>query len=136
VRAAVVSESRDIALTRPLRRSRRQTFRCCSLFRPLATVLDAISRGQLIMASAFQEDRSHLEADTPRASAHGAGALTGDNTAEARPSDISETDHVQEKVPQAPIVTKREKFQRHCGRFKWWYLAGFLIFLIIFLPIL
>ena len=31
---------------------------------------------------------------------------------------------------------KREKVKRHCWRFKWWYIAGVIIFLAILLPIM
>lgn len=93
-----------------------------------------------LMASAFQEDRSHFEPETPRASAHGAGGAASApaaDTAAARDGDTTSVDdHVQEKAAVAAPLTKRQKFGRHCGRFKWWYLGAFIIFLIIFLPIL
>lgn len=34
------------------------------------------------------------------------------------------------------VLTKRQKLKRHCGRFKWWYLAAGIILLIILLPLL
>lgn len=47
----------------------------------------------------------------------------------------SSIDHVIDKKP-TEAITKRQKAKRHCAKFKWWYLGGLLIFLIIFLPIL
>lgn len=49
--------------------------------------------------------------------------------------DASSTDMVNEKTPKETL-TKRQKMKRHCGRFKWWYLVGVIIFLAIFLPLL
>ncbi|VUC27316.1 unnamed protein product [Clonostachys rosea] len=47
----------------------------------------------------------------------------------------SSIDHVMDKKP-TNTITRRQKAKRHCVKFKWWYLGGLLIFLIIFLPIL
>lgn len=44
-------------------------------------------------------------------------------------------DNVAEKGA-AGKLGKRAKVKRHCGRFKWWYIAGVIIFLAILLPIL
>ncbi|KAK8057014.1 hypothetical protein PG996_010951 [Apiospora saccharicola] len=49
--------------------------------------------------------------------------------------DVSSDDHVQDKVPPAAALTKKQKFKRHCGRFRWWYVAGTIVFLAIILPI-
>ncbi|KAH7323140.1 hypothetical protein B0I35DRAFT_390182 [Stachybotrys elegans] len=49
--------------------------------------------------------------------------------------DASSINVGQEKTPPV-ILTKRQKFKRHCGRFKWWYLIGVIILLAILLPIL
>ncbi|KAI0174958.1 hypothetical protein BJ166DRAFT_606895 [Pestalotiopsis sp. NC0098] len=68
--------------------------------------------------------------DAVNTSATGAGT-----TAAERASDnASSIDHVHEKAPV--VLTKKQKLRRHCGRFKWWYLAAAIIFLIILLPIL
>lgn len=57
--------------------------------------------------------------------------------ANAQVSDNASDDHVRdEKEKPAPVLTKRQKVKRHCGRFKWWYLLGVVIFLAILLPIL
>ncbi|KAM7211964.1 Protein of unknown function (DUF3712) domain containing protein [Rhypophila decipiens] len=37
-------------------------------------------------------------------------------------------------VPEA--LSKRQKVKRHCGRFKWYYVAGVVVLLVILLPIL
>ncbi|KAI0097633.1 hypothetical protein GGR51DRAFT_566355 [Nemania sp. FL0031] len=85
--------------------------------------------------SKFQE-QSHFEHDSPPASVH--GAIEGPSNAPERHSDdASSVDHVQEKTAAAAVpLTKRQKVKRHCGRFKWWYLAVGLIILIILLPLI
>ncbi|KAH6659311.1 hypothetical protein BKA67DRAFT_544101 [Truncatella angustata] len=93
------------------------------------------------MASAFREDRSHFEPDTPRTSVHGGRGDTGPATTDATAitggsDDVSSIDHVQEKTPAVVPLTKKQKLKRHCGRFKWWYLAAAIILLAILLPIL
>ncbi|KAI1180023.1 hypothetical protein F4777DRAFT_530703 [Nemania sp. FL0916] len=91
------------------------------------------------MTSKFQE-QSHFEHDSPPASVHGAiPPHTGEapaNAQEGDSDDASSIDHVQEKAAVAAPLTKKEKLKRHCGRFKWWYLAVALILLIILLPLL
>ncbi|KAK8022826.1 hypothetical protein PG993_013593 [Apiospora rasikravindrae] len=101
------------------------------------------------MTSAFKED-VHSGPSAPP-SVHGArGAADATTKGEQQPpqqpgtsflngpgrDDESTDDHVQDKVPPAAVLTKKQKFKRHCGRFKWWYVAGNIIFLAIFLPIL
>ncbi|CAJ2510230.1 Uu.00g061300.m01.CDS01 [Anthostomella pinea] len=91
------------------------------------------------MTSAFREEASHFEPDSPTVSVHGgrggAGAVASD--APLRGSgDASSADHVQEKTAAATTLTKRQKVKRHCGRFKWWYVIGTIILLAILLPIL
>lgn len=44
-------------------------------------------------------------------------------------------DNVAEKGA-AGGLGKRDKAKRHCWRFKWWYVAGVVIFLAILLPIM
>ncbi|KAI1857642.1 hypothetical protein JX265_011057 [Neoarthrinium moseri] len=88
------------------------------------------------MASAFQ-DNSHYEPSSPRTSVHGGrGDAVQDGQADEGVRDSSSGDHVREKAPPPVPLTKKQKVKRHCGRFKWWYLAGFIIFNAIFLPIL
>ncbi|KAK7937202.1 uncharacterized protein PG986_014070 [Apiospora aurea] len=103
------------------------------------------------MTSAFKED-VHSGPSAPP-SVHGArGAATAGANGEQEQlrqqqagtsfldgpgrDDSSTDDHVQDKAPPAAVVTRKQKFKRHCGRFKWWYVAGTIIFLAIFLPIL
>lgn len=91
-------------------------------------------------SSAFREE-SFDETRRPaagEASSHGARQDAGAPApaAAARLDDASSVDHVQEKPPPAAPLKKRQKFKRHCGRFKWWYLAGLVIFLAIILPVL
>ncbi|KAI1658839.1 hypothetical protein F4813DRAFT_30981 [Daldinia decipiens] len=91
------------------------------------------------MASAFREDTSHYEASSPTTSIHGGRGEGSEGTTNApgRQSDeTSSADHVTEKTPVAALLTKKQKFKRHCRRFWWWYLIGLIIFLAIFLPIL
>ncbi|OTA84162.1 hypothetical protein M434DRAFT_83463 [Hypoxylon sp. CO27-5] len=91
------------------------------------------------MTSAFREDNSHYEHQSPPPSIHGGRGGDGEGTSNAplRPSDdASSADHVQEKAAAAAPLTKKQKLKRHCGRFWWWYLIGLVIFLAIFLPIL
>ncbi|KAK9776814.1 hypothetical protein AB5N19_10692 [Seiridium cardinale] len=86
------------------------------------------------MTSAFHENTSHFELDSPRASVHGG---RGDNTAgTSGADDASSVDHVQEKPPAVVPLTKKQKVKRHCGRFKWWYLGAGIILLAILLPII
>jgi hypothetical protein len=86
------------------------------------------------MTSVFHENTSHFEPDSPRASVQGDRS----NAAAERTAadDVSSIDHVHEKPPPVVPLTKKQKFKRHCGRFKWWYLGVFLILLAILLPIL
>lgn len=91
-------------------------------------------------SSAFREE-SFDETRRPvpgELSPHGARQDVGAATpaVATRLDDASSIDHVQEKTPPAAPLKKREKFKRHCGRFKWWYLAGLIIFLAIILPVL
>ncbi|KAK8091444.1 hypothetical protein PG997_001805 [Apiospora hydei] len=101
------------------------------------------------MTSAFKED-VHSGPSAPP-SVHGArGAATTSANGEQQQEqqagtsfldgpgrdDSSTDDHVQDKAPPAAVLTKKQKFKRHCGRFKWWYVAGTIIFLAILLPIL
>ncbi|KAI1342713.1 hypothetical protein F5Y15DRAFT_313206 [Xylariaceae sp. FL0016] len=91
------------------------------------------------MSSAFREDRSHFEHDSDTASVHGARGAgdEGATSAGAMHSEAaSSDDHVQEKAAATPVLTKRQKVKRHCGKFWLWYLIGSIIFLAIFLPIL
>ncbi|KAH8666475.1 hypothetical protein BX600DRAFT_511405 [Xylariales sp. PMI_506] len=83
------------------------------------------------MASAFQ-GKSHFEQDSPRASAEGRQAV---NTG-TRGDDASSIDHVHEKAAPTPVLTKRQKVKRHCGRFWLWYLIASIILLAILLPII
>ncbi|KAI8625281.1 hypothetical protein F5Y19DRAFT_271841 [Xylariaceae sp. FL1651] len=90
------------------------------------------------MASRFQE-QSHFEYTSPPASIHGARGDEGVETSNApgRTSDeASSIDHVQEKAPVVVPLTKKQKFKRHCGRFKWWYLVAAIILAAILLPLL
>ncbi|KAH9907173.1 hypothetical protein F4778DRAFT_525778 [Xylariomycetidae sp. FL2044] len=92
------------------------------------------------MISAFREDRSHFEPDSPspHSSVQGAGIAPGERASNVplRGSDeASSGDHVKEKGAEVPL-TKRQKVKRHCGRFWWWYLIGLIVFLAIFLPVL
>ncbi|KAF3024212.1 hypothetical protein E8E14_010710 [Neopestalotiopsis sp. 37M] len=95
------------------------------------------------MTSVFHENTSHFEPDSPRTSVHGgrgenapAATAAGTTGAVATADDSSSVDHVQEKAPPVVPLTKRQKVKRHCGKFKWWYLAAALILLAILLPIL
>ncbi|KAJ8107868.1 hypothetical protein ONZ43_g6599 [Nemania bipapillata] len=90
------------------------------------------------MSSKFQE-QSHFEVDSPPASIHGGRGDTGkgpSNAPDRHSDEVSSVDHVQEKAVAAVPLTKRQKVKRHCGQFKWWYLAVGLIILIILLPLL
>ncbi|KAI0477339.1 hypothetical protein GGR56DRAFT_402696 [Xylariaceae sp. FL0804] len=88
------------------------------------------------MESAFKEERSHFEPDSPT-SVHGARGVDAASGTEGRGSgDVSSDDHVQEKEEAAVPLNKRQKVKRHCGQFWLWYLIGSIIFLAIFLPIL
>lgn len=100
------------------------------------------------MASAFREEVPTGPSAPP--SVHGAkgaaSAASGEKQPQHKPDtfldgpgrddDVSSDDHVQDKVPPAATLTKKQKFQRHCGRFKWWYVAGTIVFLAIILPVL
>ncbi|KAK8075911.1 hypothetical protein PG994_003183 [Apiospora phragmitis] len=95
------------------------------------------------MTSAFREEVHNGPSAPP--SVHGAGGAAYATNGEQQPGtfldgpgrdDESMDDHVQDKVPPAATLNKKQKFKRHCGRFKWWYVAGNIIFLAIFLPIL
>lgn len=91
-------------------------------------------------SSAFREE-SFDETSRPVAgnlSSHGARQDVGASipAAASRLDDASSVDHVQEKTPPVTPLKKRQKFKRHCGRFKWWYLAGLVIFLAVILPVL
>ncbi|KAI1411832.1 hypothetical protein F5Y13DRAFT_164437 [Hypoxylon sp. FL1857] len=91
------------------------------------------------MTSAFREDNSHYEHQSPPPSIHGGRGEDGEGTSNAplrQSDDASSADHVQEKAAVAAPLTKKQKLRRHCGRFWWWYLIGSIIFLAIFLPIL
>ncbi|KAK6220859.1 hypothetical protein LQW54_001778 [Pestalotiopsis sp. IQ-011] len=95
------------------------------------------------MTSVFHENTSHFEPDTPRASVqggHGGGAATTGASATAAGTtgadDSSSVDHVTEKAPPVVPLTKKQKFKRHCGKFKCWYLVAAIILLAILLPIL
>ncbi|CAH0047055.1 unnamed protein product [Clonostachys solani] len=70
------------------------------------------------------------DAQPSRASAAVATASNHSNDDSA-----SSIDHVMDKKP-TKTITKRQKAKRHCAKFKWWYLGGLLIFLVILLPIL
>ena len=73
---------------------------------------------------------------------NGAGAQQGEQTTPAanqngNVSSFEEgDDNVAEKGAAGAALTKREKAKRHCSRFKWWYVAGVVIFLAILLPIM
>lgn len=91
----------------------------------------------------FQTADETQDSDTRHASLglpmHGARAEESEQRRDdegAQDADTaSSVDHIVEKK-QEVVLTKRHKFKRHCGRFKLWYLVGFLVFLVIFLPIL
>jgi|SRR5687768_14037448 hypothetical protein len=53
-----------------------------------------------------------------------------------RSTTSSSDDQVRDKQPSSPALKKREKFKRHCVRWKWWYLVAVTILLAILLPIL
>lgn len=96
------------------------------------------------MTSAFREEVQDGPSAPP--SVHGAKGAEKAASREHKPGtfldgpgrddDVSSDDHVQDKVPPAATLTKKQKFKRHCGRFRWWYVAGIIIFLAIILPIL
>lgn len=86
------------------------------------------------MTSVFHENRSHFEPESPRPSVH--GGRGDDAVVTAGADESSSIDHVQEKAPTVVPLTKKQKFKRHCGRFKWWYLGVAIILLAILLPIL
>ncbi|KAK8117337.1 uncharacterized protein PG998_005618 [Apiospora kogelbergensis] len=79
------------------------------------------------MTSAFREEVHNGPSSPP--SIHGA---KGVNTKGEQPGtfldgpgrdDVSTDDHVQEKVAPAATLTKKQKFKRHCGRFKWCFMV-------------
>lgn len=96
------------------------------------------------MTSVFHENTSHFEPDTPRASVQGGQGDGAATTAAAGATaagttgadDSSSVDHVTEKAPPVVPLTKKQKFKRHCGKFKWWYLVAAIVLLAILLPIL
>ncbi|KEY67061.1 hypothetical protein S7711_04735 [Stachybotrys chartarum IBT 7711] len=90
------------------------------------------------MAAKTTRDPSFASPDSPAVSMHGARGESGpgDAVPAENPDDRGSTaDLVHEKSPEV-VLNKRQKFKRHCGRFKWWYLLGLVIFLAIILPIL
>lgn len=92
------------------------------------------------MTSAFKEEVHN--GPSPPPSVHGARGISAKGEQPGTfldgpgRDDISTDDHVQEKVAPGATLTKRQKFKRHCGRFKWWYVAGNIIFLAILLPLM
>jgi len=50
--------------------------------------------------------------------------------------EVSSVDDGVTDKERAVVISKRQKVKRHCGRFKWWYLLGVILFLAIILPIL
>ncbi|KAK6838121.1 hypothetical protein PG987_006402 [Apiospora arundinis] len=92
------------------------------------------------MTSAFKEEVHN--GPSPPPSVHGARGISAKGEQPGTfldgpgRDDISTDDHVQEKVAPGATLTKRQKFKRHCGRFKWWYVAGNIIFLAILLPLI
>lgn len=88
----------------------------------------------------YNDDVSSLEEGGARAGGRNATVSPVSHGAapardQAGNSSSCEDDGVHEKG--APVaLKKRQKFKRHCLRFKWWYLLAVVIFLAIILPIL
>lgn len=66
----------------------------------------------------------------------GEGVEDDADAARSQTDNASSVDHVDDKQPPAPVLTKKEKVKRHCGRFWWWYLIAGAILLVILLPLL
>jgi hypothetical protein len=83
--------------------------------------------------STFQDEKSHYDPNSPPLSVHGARGEEGAPSVAESVNDNASGDHVEDK---APLLTKRQKVKRHCGRFWLYYLIGSIILLAILLPIL
>ena len=86
-------------------------------------------RDLAIMASSAFNEKSHLETSSLPPSVHGARQEAGNG------DSASSVDHIADKTPPAPVLTKRRKVKNHCAKFWLWHVIGSIILLAIILPI-
>ena len=81
-----------------------------------------------------RQETSHLDDPvSPISATHSVHGARGDD--EAR-EDGSSIDHVQDAKEKNAGMTKGQKMKAHFRRFWWAYLIGFIILLVILLPLL